>query len=224
MLLQHTQKRDNQDLKNYYPISLLPAAGEIFERISYDNIGEFFTENNLISLDQSDFKPGDSSINQLLFITHKICKSFENGLEVWGIFLDISKAFDKVRHKGPLYKLKLNGISGKLFDIITNFLNIRNQRVVLNGQYDSWVSIEAVVPQGSILGPLLLFIYVNDLSNDLLTNVELFADDASLFSIVHNMNTSTTNLSNNLKKIKNWAIQRNMNFKQTQEVIFPRKL
>ena len=123
-----------------------------------------------------------------------------------------------------MYKLKLNGISGKLFDIITNFLNIRNQRVVLNGQYDSWVSIEAVVPQGSILGPLLLFIYVNDLSNDLLTNVELFADDASLFSIVHNMNTSTTNLSNNLKKIKNWAIQRNMNFKQTQEVIFPRKL
>ena len=101
MLLQHTQKRDNQNLKNYYPISLLPAAGEIFERISYDNIDEFFTENNLISLDQSDFKPGDSSINQLLFITHKIYKSFENGLEVWGIFLDISKAFDKVRHKGP---------------------------------------------------------------------------------------------------------------------------
>ena len=82
MLLQHTQKRDNQNLKNYYPISLLPAAGEIFERILYDNIDEFFTENNLISLDQSDFKPGDLCINQLLFITHKIYNSFENGLEV----------------------------------------------------------------------------------------------------------------------------------------------
>ena len=103
-------------------------------------------------------------------------------------------------------------------------MNIRKQRVVLNGQYDSWFSMEAVVPQGSILGPLLFFIYVNDLSNDLITNVKLFTDDTSLFSIVYKMNTSTTNLSNNLNEIKNWTIQRNMNFKQAQEVIFPRKL
>ena len=84
--------------------------------------------------------------------------------------------------------------------------------------------MEAVVPQGSILGPLLFFIYVNDLSNDLITNVKLFTDNTSLFSIVHKMNTSTTNLSNNLNEVKNWTIQRNMNFKQAQEVIFPRKL
>ena len=128
-----------------------------------------------------------------------------------------------------MYKLKQNGISGKLFDIITDLLKFRKQRVVSNGQYSSWTSIEAGVPQGSILGPLMFFIYINNLSDDLTTNVKLFADDTSLFSIVHNMNTSTTNLNNDLNKIKNWAIQWKMNFnpdpsKQAQEVIFSRKL
>ena len=104
---------------------------------------EFFTENNLISPNQSGFKPGDSCINQLLSITHEINKSFDDVSEVRGIFLDISKAFDKVWHKGLLYKLNQNGISGKLSDIITDFLNLRKQRAVLNGQYSSWTSIEA---------------------------------------------------------------------------------
>ena len=168
-------------MKNYRPISLLPVAGKIFERILYNNMYEFFTENNLISPSQPGFKPGDSCINQLLSITHEIYKSFDNGLEVWGIFLDTSKAFDKVWHKGLLHKLKQNGISGKLFDVITDFLNFRKQRVVLNGQYSSWTSIEAGVPQGSILGPLLFLIYINDLSDDLKTSVKLFADDILLF-------------------------------------------
>ena len=76
-----------------------------------------------------------------------------------------------------MHKLKQNGISGKLFDSITDFLNFRKQRVVLNGQYSSWTSIEAWVPQGSILRPLLFLIYINDLSDDLTTNLKLFADD-----------------------------------------------
>ena len=190
---------------------------------------EYFTENNLISPNQSGFKTGDSCINQLLSITHEIYKSFDNGLEVRGIFLDMSDVFDKVWHQELLHKLKQNGISGELFDIITEFLNFRKQRVVLNGQYCSWTSIETGVPQGSILGPLLFLININDLSDDLTTNVKLFSDDTSLFSIVHNMNTSTTNLNDDLNKIKNWATQWKMNFnldpsKQAQEVIFSGKL
>ena len=117
------KKGDKQLLKNYRPISLLPIAGKIFERILYNNMFEFFTKNNLISHSQSGFKPGDSCINQLLSITHEICKSFDDGLDVRGVFLDISKAFDKVWHKGLLYKLKQNGISGNLLDTITDFLN-----------------------------------------------------------------------------------------------------
>ena len=97
------EKGDKQNLKNYRPISLLPVAGKLFEKILYNNTYEFFTENNLISPNQSGFKPGDSCINQLLSITLEIYKSFDDGLEIRGIFLDISKRFDKVWHEAKLF-------------------------------------------------------------------------------------------------------------------------
>ena len=89
---------------------------------------------------------------------------------------------------------------------ITDFLNLKKQRVVLNGKYSSCTSIEAGVPQESRHGPLLFLIHINDLSDELTTNAKLFADDTSLFSIVRDMNTSTANLNNDLNKIKNWTI------------------
>ena len=146
-----------------------------------------------------------------------------------GVFLDISKAFDKVWFKGLIYKLKQNGISGKLLSLITDFLSNRKQRVVLNGKYSSWTNIEAGVPQGSILGPLLFLIYINDLSDNLITNPKLFADDTSLFSIVHDPNATANDLNNDLAKINDWAYQWKMNFnpdpfKQAQEVLFYRKI
>ena len=90
------KKRDNQILQNYHPISLLLITGKIFERILHNNVFEFLTKTDLISHNQSGFKPGDLCINQLLSITHKIYKSFDNGLDVRGVFLDICKAFNKV--------------------------------------------------------------------------------------------------------------------------------
>ena len=97
-----------------------------------------------------------------------------------GVFLDISKAFDKVWHKGLLHKLKENGINGPLLDVLEDFLCSRKQRVVLNGQQSSWSDFVAVVPQVSILGLLLSLIYTNDLSDGLHSNPKLFADDAAL--------------------------------------------
>ena len=102
---------------------------------------EFFTDNELISSNQSSFKPGDSCINQLLCITHDIYESIDEDLETSAVFLDISKAFDKVWHGSLLYKLKQNCISGNILNIITDILNLRNQRVVLNGQHSTWVKI-----------------------------------------------------------------------------------
>ena len=90
------KKGDKQILKNYRPISLLPIAGKIFERLLYDRMFEFFIANNLISKNQSGFRPGDSCINQLLSITQEIYQSFNDNLEVRAVFLDIFKAFDKV--------------------------------------------------------------------------------------------------------------------------------
>ena len=132
-------------------------------------------------------------------------------------------------HKGLLFKLSQNGISGNLLDLLPSFLSDRKQRVLLNGQTSEWRNITAGVPQGSILGPLLCLIYINDLPGDLSSKAKLFADDTSLFSVTHDITTSANKLNNDLKKIGDWAFQWKMSFnpdpsKQAQEVIFSRKL
>ena len=99
----------------------------------FNEMFRFLIENYLISSNQFVFKPGDSGINKLLSITHKTYKSFDDGFEVKGVFLDISKAFDKVKRKGIIFKLKQNGISCKLFSALPDFLKDRKQRVILNG-------------------------------------------------------------------------------------------
>ena len=133
-------------MKNYRPVSVLPICGEIFERLIFNELFNFLLENNLILPKQSGFKPGDSCINQLLSITHEIYNSFDEGLEVRSVFLDISKAFDKVWHKGLLFKLSQNGISGNLLDLLSSFLSDRKQRVLLNGQIFEWRNVTAGVP------------------------------------------------------------------------------
>ena len=99
------KKGDKQCAKNYSPVSLLPICSKIFERIVYYDTYNYLIDNNLISQSQSDFKRGDSCINQLISITHDILNSLDQGIEVRGVFLDIAKAFDKVWHEGLIYKL-----------------------------------------------------------------------------------------------------------------------
>ena len=111
----------------------------------------FFSKNNLLFPNHFGFRPGNSCINQLLSINLEILSAFNMGLEVRGIFLDISKAFDKVWHEGLIFKLRQNGIWGEMIPILENFSSNRKQRIVLNGQCSSWADIHAGVPQESIL-------------------------------------------------------------------------
>ena len=116
------KKGDKQTVVNYCAVSLLPICGRIFKQLLYNEMLNFLVENHLISPKQSGFRPGDSYINQLLSINHEIFSAFDIGLEVRGLFLDISKAFDKVWHAGLIYKLRQNGskygvISGPYFSV-----------------------------------------------------------------------------------------------------------
>ena len=163
-------------------------------------------------------------------ITHEIFRSFDScpSTETRGIFLDISKAFDRVWHEGLLFKLKSYGIKGPLLELIKDFLSNRLQRVVLNGQTSSWKAVLAGVPQGSILGPLFFLIFINDLPNNVESIIKIFADDTSLFSIMTDSVLCSTHLNNDLKRIAEWASQWKMSFnpdpsKQAVEVCFSRK-
>ena len=145
------KKGDKQLTKNYRPISLLPICGKIFEKIVFNHLYSYFNVNNLITKNQSGFRPGDSTTNQLLFLVNEIHQAFENpkSLEVRAVFLDISKAFDKVWHDGLIFKLEQNGVSGCLLKFFRSYLKNRKQRVVLNGSCSSYTRIESGVPQGS---------------------------------------------------------------------------
>ena len=120
-----------------------------------------------------------------LYLVNEIHKAFDDpkSLDVRSVFLDISKAFDKVWH-GLLFKLNQNGSNGNLLKLFENYLHNRKQRVVLNGSYSDYSSIECGLPQGSVLGPLLFLFYINDLERNIKSNITFFADDSMLFSIV----------------------------------------
>ena len=106
-------------------------------------------------------------------------------------------------HDGLIFKLQENGISGKLLLLLKDFLKSRKQRVILNGQHSSWRDPNADVPQGSILGPLPFLVYINDFCNGLKSNSKHFADDTSLFSVIHDVNSSQIDLNEDLGKINN---------------------
>ena len=160
-------------------------------------------------------------INKFLAILHEIFEALDCNptLEVRSVFLDISKTFHKVWHEGLLFKLHGYLRWANLSD--------RFQRVILNGQTSSWRPVIAGVPHGSILGPLLFVVYINDLPNELKSSAKLFAD-TSLFTIVKDKNGSVNTLNNDLLLISKWAYNWKMLFnpdpsKPTQEVLFSRK-
>ena len=179
---------------------------------------------------QSGFRKGDSCISQLLAITHEIYSNFDAcpSLETRGVFIDISKAFDRVWHECLLYKLKSYGIKGPLSILIKSFLTNRFQRVVLNGQTSNWKEILAGVPQGSILGPLFFLMFINDIPKGIQSHINFFADDTSIFSVMTDKISASVSLNEDLNLISNWAYTWKMSFnpdlsKQAKEIIFSKK-
>ena len=208
------KKGDKQITTNYRPVSLLPICRKIFEKIIFSSLFEYLEDNKLFNCNQSGSRSGDSCVHQLPSITHENYKLFDASRSrgVRGVFLDITKAFDRVWHDGLLYKLKLLGICGSYHNLIQSFLDSRHQRVVLNGQSSKWYLVEVGVPQGSILGSLLFLVYINHLLQGLRCNAKLFADDTLRFSTITSPAILTSNLNEDLVKITHRAYQWKMSF------------
>jgi hypothetical protein len=154
-----------------------------------------------------------------------IYHALEQGKEVRMVFLDINKPFDKVWHKGLSYKLEVIGIQDPLRSWLKSYLSNRKQRVVIEGQSSKWERIKAGVPQGSVLGPLLFLIYINDITKNLQSDRFLYADDTSILDIVDAPNMSSTKLNNDLTSIKDWVSQWlvTINPIKTESIVFSTK-
>ena len=199
------KKGKKDECNNYRPISLLSCLGKLFERCVHSHLYNFITTNNLITKCQSGFMKGDSTINQLIAIHTNLVENFDKGITTQTVFFDISKAFDRVWHRGLLHKLEATGIRGKLLDWLQDYLTHRSQRVVLKGQSSVDLTVNSGVPQGSVLGPLLFLLYINDIVDNVNSTMKLFADDTSFSLGMENADTRTTTLNTDLKKIDDWA-------------------
>ena len=199
------KKEDKSLPSNYRPVSLLSQIGKSMEKCIHKHMFNYVNLHQLLTPLQSGFIPKDSTTNQLIHLYHTFCEAVDDGKEVSVVFCDISKAFDRVWHKGFLHKLENIGCTGKLLEWFKSYLCERKQRVVLKGQASNWTDVEAGVPQGSVLGPLLFLIFINDIVKDINSSIRLFADDTSLYKIVENPNAAALSLNTDLDKIYQWA-------------------
>ena len=199
------KKGDLSIVTNYRPISLLNSENKLFERVVFKHLYNHLYRNNLLTSLQSGFIPGDSTVNKLTYLYNTFCQALDVGKEVCVVFCEISKAFDRVWHAGLLLKLEAAGVTGEVLTWFKSYLSYRKQRVVLPGAVSDWLFLNAGFPQGSILGPLLFLLYINDIVLNIGSNIRLFADDTSLFIIVDDPVADATCINSDLGRITQWA-------------------
>lgn len=201
------KKGNRNSPNNYRPISLLSVVGKLLEKAIFKYVFNHLRDHDLFTPFQSGFMPNDSTVNQLVHLYHVFCEALDQKKKVRIVFCDISKAFDRVWHEGLLYKLRNMGIGGNLHRWFVNYLHCRQQRVVINGKESDWGLIPAGVPQGSVLGPLLFLVYINDISAVTQANISLFADDTCLYVDSCDNVSNTRILQRDLESLENWANQ-----------------
>ena len=186
------------DPNKYRPVSLLSVISKLFEAVINLHLKSHLEKNGLLTDFQYGFRSSRSTADVLTVITDRISKCLDKSLDSRAIALDISKAFDKVWHRGLLCKIKSYGISGRLYDIIASFLRGRSMRVVIDGQSSDTHSLNAGVLQGSVLGPTLFHMLINDLPDQNIKSlIDIFADDTTVYRSV-GLRYSQTQLASDL--------------------------
>ena len=198
------KKGDRTDPSNYRPVSLLPMISKILERCIYDRIIPLIAPK--LTAMQFGFLKGKSTVGQMLQVFSKITEILDNKDPTDMVYLDLSKAFDSVPHKALLHKLHLFGVGGQLLKWLESYLSNRLQRVVINGGTSDWLPVTSGVPQGSILGPLLFLIYINDLPDELSvdTRCAIFADDTKIYRAIKGPQ-DIAELQKDIQRIYQWG-------------------
>ena len=167
--------------KNYRPVSLLSVVNKVFEKLN-NRIVDHLEKCGLFSNFQYGFRSSRSTADLLTVVSDRIARAFNMSRATQAVAFDISKALHRVWHAGLLHKLKSYGISGQIFGFISSFLSNRRLQVVLDGKSSQEYPVNAGVPQGSILGPTLFLLYINDLPDDVICDIAIYADDTTLYS------------------------------------------
>ena len=198
------KKGSKQEITNYRPISLTSVISKVMERIIRDKIITFMETNNLFSIDQHGFRQGKSCTTQLIEVMDDWTELVDNNKNIDVIYLDFQKAFDTVPHERLFLKLQGYGIQNSLLEWIKEFLTDRKQRVVLNGSQSTFARNTSGIPQGSVLGPTLFNIFINDLPECTVNATKLFADDAKIYSAV-NSEKERKSLQKDLDNLQDWS-------------------
>ena len=204
-------KTDKAKAENYRPISLTSISCKILEHILHSSIISHLDTNKILTDTQHGFRKNRSCESQLLLTINDLAKSLNEGNQIDSVLLDFSKAFDKVDHHKLSLKLEHYGIRGKTLKWIQHYLHDRTQTVVLNGKTSEKTPVVSGVPQGTVLGPLLFLVYINDLPSIVDSQIRLFADDALIYRKINSVN-DTQQLQSDIEKLLEWESNWSMEF------------
>ena len=205
------KKGKRSESQNYRPVSLTSIPCKVLESIIKDGVLAHLEKFDLIKDTQHGFLSGRSCLTNLLEYMEEVTEVLDKGNPVDVIYLDFAKAFDKVPHKRLFRKLTSHGISGNLSKWIENWLTGRRQKVCINGTYSEWQEVISGVPQGSVLGPLLFLIFINDIDEQVLSRLKKFADDTKLYREINSVKDSEI-LQDDIKRLVGWSEEWKMLF------------
>ena len=209
------KKGDKSSASNYRPISLTSILVKILEKIIREAIVDHMNTNNFFSRHQHGFRSGLSCVTQLLETIDDWTRILDEKKGIDVIYFDFQKAFDTVPHQRLLAKLHSYGIRGNILKWIKDFLGNRKQRVLLNGQSSNWEDVTSGIPQGSVLGPILFLVYINDLPDVVSNYIKLFADDTKIYSAIDNIN-SQENLQEDINNMSDWSSTWQLKFNEAK--------